>query len=169
MAEIMEFRFIDHSNDVLIALQTQLGSVLEAWGNQAVSHAKSNITRAGRVDTGALRNSINHIVDNSERAVYVGTNLEYAPYHEYGTGIYADDGKGRKGWWVYVTGSHRKGRNTGRIYTRAQAAQIVAILRAKGLDAHMTQGMKPIHYLRNAIRDHIDEYKQIADQYMKNI
>ena len=37
------------------------------------------------VDTGRLRNSITHEVATGEEAVYVGTNVEYAPYDEVGT------------------------------------------------------------------------------------
>ena len=37
------------------------------------------------VDTGRLRNSITHALDSGGRAVYVGTNVEYAPYVELGT------------------------------------------------------------------------------------
>lgn len=39
----------------------------------------------GSVDTGTLRNSITHEVHPNEESVYVGTNIEYAPYVEYGT------------------------------------------------------------------------------------
>ena len=48
----------DHSKEVLREFNTQIEAALEAVGDQAVSHAKQNITEAGRVDTGALRNSI---------------------------------------------------------------------------------------------------------------
>ena len=40
------------------------------------------------VDTGRLRNSISHTVD--DEAAYIGTNVEYAPYVELGV-------RGRKG------------------------------------------------------------------------
>ena len=36
------------------------------------------------VDTGRLRNSISNKVVEKEPAVYIGTNVEYAPYVEYG-------------------------------------------------------------------------------------
>lgn len=36
------------------------------------------------VDTGRLRNSISHAPDGN-KAEYIGTNVEYAPYLEYGT------------------------------------------------------------------------------------
>lgn len=37
------------------------------------------------VDTGRLRGSITHEVDFDGDAVYIGTNVEYAPYVELGT------------------------------------------------------------------------------------
>lgn len=54
---------------------------LEEIGLAAEGYAK----RACPVDTGNLRNSITHAVESGEDAVYVGTNVEYAPYVELGT------------------------------------------------------------------------------------
>lgn len=51
------------------------------------------------VDDGTLRASISSMVVGN--VGYVGTNVEYAPYVEYGTGIYAVKGDGRKTPWVY--------------------------------------------------------------------
>ena len=51
------------------------------------------------VDLGNLSGSIKHDVDG--HAVHIGTNVEYAPYQEFGTGIYAEEGNGRKGGWTY--------------------------------------------------------------------
>ena len=47
------------------------------------------------VDTGTLRRSITHefIGDNT---IQVGTNLDYGPYVEYGTGLFAVMGNGRQ-------------------------------------------------------------------------
>lgn len=55
------------------------------------------------VDTGQLRQSITHdtTVENNELVGIVGTNVEYAPYVEYGTGIFAVKGDGRKDRWSY--------------------------------------------------------------------
>ena len=58
----------------------------------------------------------------------------------------------------------------GKRYTFEEAKQIVTILKSKGLDAHMTQGMKGIHFLRNAAADHTDEYAEImAAQIQKSL
>lgn len=49
------------------------------------------------VDTGNLRSSINgKVID--ETLGRVGTNVEYAPYVEFGTGEKAEDGKGKSGF-----------------------------------------------------------------------
>ena len=128
----------DNSAQLLSELETKIQAALEAVGNQAVSHAKQNITSASRVDTGALRNSMNHLVKDKE--CYVGTNISYAIYNEVGTGIYLDGGGGRQTPWVYVD--------------------------AKG-KGHRTRGIKPIHFLKNAVANHTDEYKAIIEAHLK--
>lgn len=70
-------------------------------------------------DTGALRNSITSKVNVEDNAVkgVVYTPLEYAPYVEYGTGLFAEEG-GRKTPWVY------EDEKTGeKIFTRGQKPQ----------------------------------------------
>ena len=55
------------------------------------------------VDNGLLRNSITHYIeDNPDELVgVVGTNVEYATYVEFGTGIYSSLGNGRQDRWKY--------------------------------------------------------------------
>jgi len=48
-------------------------------------------------DTGRLRNSIT--TTSTENGCDIGTNVFYAPYIEYGTGIHAEKGDGRKTPW----------------------------------------------------------------------
>ena len=134
-------KITDHSDEAIQAMDDAVEAALEAIGLQAVNHAKSNITEAGRVDTGALRNSISHLVATDENAVYVGTNQEYAVFNEMGTGIHADGGGGRKTPWSYQD--------------------------AKG-EWHRTSGMTPIHFLKNAVANHIDEFKAIAEKIFKS-
>lgn len=76
------------------------------------------------VDTGNLRSSITHKVDEQELSVRIGTPVEYAPYLEFGTGELAENGKGRKGGWYYVDD--------------------------KGV-GHFTRGNKPQPFLRPAL------------------
>lgn len=49
---------------------------LERIGQAAEGYAKDLCP----VDTGNLRNSITHVVDEGGGAVYIGSNTEYAPY-----------------------------------------------------------------------------------------
>ena len=80
----MSYTFKDNTADVLAALEMAKKRGLEAIGLTAEGHAKNETP----VDTGRLRNSINHATD--DEAAYIGTNVEYAPYVELGA-------RGRKG------------------------------------------------------------------------
>ena len=53
------------------------------------------------VDTGTLRNSITYEVEGN--TCEIGTNMSYAPYVEFGTGLYAVNGDGRQTSWKYKT------------------------------------------------------------------
>lgn len=54
-------------------------------------------------DTGALRRSITSEVTEEDGAIVgtIFTPLEYAPYVEYGTGLFAESGQGRQTPWSY--------------------------------------------------------------------
>lgn len=149
----------DNSAEVLRELEQKIKAALTACGQQAQSYASQNVDAAGRVDTGDLMNSMESKVQDD--TCYVGTNVEYAAYHEVGTGIYA----GGSGWWVYVAGGGGGG-GQGKRYTREQAARIVAMMQAKGIDAHMTQGVSGIHFLKNALANHVSEYQSIIEEYL---
>lgn len=71
----------DNTEEASRGIQRAIDRALETIGLLAEGYAK----RACPVDTGNLRNSITHAVDAGEKAVYVGTNVEYAPYVELGT------------------------------------------------------------------------------------
>lgn len=75
----MEVDYTDNSEQVLAALEKGKHNALTAIGATAETYAK----KATPVDTGRLRNSISHAVDGE--AVYIGSNVEYAPYVELGT------------------------------------------------------------------------------------
>ena len=69
----------DNTQNVLDALKSAIETSLEAVGLAAEGYAKG----ACPVDTGTLRDSITHTVDGND--AYIGTNVEYAPYVEFGT------------------------------------------------------------------------------------
>lgn len=90
----IEVTMTSNKDEILEALGEQLGQAMIAIGMAAESNAKQEITKAvydtpesksGYVRTGRLRNSITYGVDTSEPAVYIGSNVEYAPYVELGT------------------------------------------------------------------------------------
>lgn len=77
----IDVEIIDNSEEFLEALPAAIAAGLEAIGLTAEGYAKELCP----VDTGRLRNSITHAVDEGEQVVYIGTNVEYAPYVELGT------------------------------------------------------------------------------------
>lgn len=129
-----------HVGEVKSELDRRIPIVLNAIGMQAEGNAVKGITAAKAVDTGRLRASITHQVDIQEDAVYIGSNVEYAPYVELGTGIYASEGGGRQDPWWY---QDEKG------------------------EWHFTHGIKPRHFLRNAITNYQSEYENILKEGFK--
>ena len=71
----------DHTDELLAALGDSIEQILTRWGELAEGYAKMDCP----VDTGNLRNSITYEVEMAEQAVYVGSDVEYAPYVELGT------------------------------------------------------------------------------------
>lgn len=133
----MSVEIHDNSKEVSAAITAALLKGLETCGLVAEGYAK----KLCPVDTGNLRNSITHAVDDSEPAAYIGTNSKYAPYVELGTGIYAEGGGGRPTPWVYQD--------------------------AKG-NWHYTHGNKPQPFLKPAVADHANQYRQILEDALKN-
>lgn len=132
--EAVKISIDSHIPEVLAALNANVERALETCGLLAEGYAQVNITNQKAVDTGNLRNSITHKVVNNEKehSVYIGTNVEYAPYVEFGTGVYYSGG--RRTPWSYQD---------------------------KDGNWHRTSGMKARPYLRPAISDHAETYEQV--------
>ena len=127
--------FNDYSADVLNEFHDAVLRALERCGEQAEGYAKD----LAPVDTGNLRNSISHKVDDGEPAVYIGSNTSYAPYVELATGIYADGGRPTP--WVYQD--------------------------ANG-NWHWTRGNKAQPFLKPAVADHPQTYSNIIKDELEN-
>lgn len=83
----IDIKITDNSQVVRQELNEAAERALTRIGLQAETFAKKKCP----VDTGNLRNSIsNKVKTEGENAVYIGTNVEYAPYVELGA-------RGRKG------------------------------------------------------------------------
>ena len=74
----MSYTYKDNTDKVLSALERAKKRGLEAIGLTAEGHAK----KITPVDTGRLRNSMAHAVDDD--AAYIGTNTSYAIFVETG-------------------------------------------------------------------------------------
>ena len=77
----MSVEIHDNSKEVSEDIKAALLRGMETCGLVAEGYAK----KLSHVDTGNLRNSITHTVDEEEPAAYIGTNVEYAPYVCLGT------------------------------------------------------------------------------------
>lgn len=101
--------------------------------------AKSNAPK----DTGALRRSISSKVEVEGKEVIgtVFTPLEYAPYIEYGTGLFAESGGRKDVPWHYQDD--------------------------KG-EWHSTNGIHPCPFMRSALLDNRNKIKNILMRGMKN-
>lgn len=69
-------------------------SQLEGALGRACALVERSAKQKAPKDTGALRRSITSEVSGTSGVVF--TPLEYAPYVEYGTGLFAEQGNGRK-------------------------------------------------------------------------
>ena len=72
---------VDNTDAILKATDEAIYNALEIIGNKAADYAAG----LAPVDTGNLKNSITSEVSMQEKAVYVGSDVEYAPYQEFGT------------------------------------------------------------------------------------
>jgi len=132
--------FESHLGEVLDATQEQIARAAEIIGGMAESYAKKNITQQGAVDTGNLRNSITHTIEDNGKTVVIGSAVTYAPYIELGTGKYAEGGGGRQTPWRYQD--------------------------SKG-NWHTTSGMPARPYLRPAIEEHKQDYREVLETELK--
>lgn len=76
---MIDVELTDNSEEVLKDFDERVQTALELIGLKAEGYAKKDCP----VDTGLLRNSINYRTRNEEKAVYIGTNVEYAPEQEF--------------------------------------------------------------------------------------
>ena len=127
--------FEDYSADVLNEFHDAVLRALERCGEQAEGYAKD----LAPVDTGNLRNSISHTVDEDEPAVYIGSNTSYAPYVELATGIYAEGGRPTP--WVYQDDNG---------------------------NWHWTRGNPAQPFLAPAVKNHAQTYSNIIKDELEN-
>lgn len=124
-----------------------VNKALAAIGNEsrftpALGRACAIVERAAKEKapkgTGELRRSITSEIDGLQGIVF--TPLEYAPYVEYGTGLFAENGGRKDVPWHY---QDEKG------------------------EWHSTNGMEPRPYMRPALNDNREEIIRILQEALK--
>lgn len=126
--------------DGLIALLEKLekGQDMESNMGKAVALVEGTAKQKAPKGTGALKRSIESRVEtnNGEVEGVVFSVLEYAPYVEYGTGLYAEKG-GRKSPWKYEDDNG---------------------------EWHTTRGQHPHPYLRPALEENRDNILKLLKE-----
>ena len=145
-------KFEDFSMAVIEAIDKAAVAMLHEMSGEVVSQTQRNLGKEKGRWHQEQKEQWQYKVDESEKKSTLGNPMERSIWTEFGTGSYAENGNGRKGYWVYVRGSD--GSETtptgGKSYTLQEAKQIMAMLRADGLDAHITNGQRPKRVFRNA-------------------
>lgn len=127
---------LDGLEDVLEGIDSIVDSdkLKEALGKACAIVERSAKEKAPK-GTGELRRSITSKIENTEGIVY--TPLEYAPYVEYGTGLFAESGGRTDVPWSYQDD--------------------------KG-EWHTTSGMHPQPYMRPALNENRERIIQIIKE-----
>ena len=133
----MTVEFIDNSEKVLEELEDAALRALEACGLIAEGYAV-DLAPVAEEYGGTLRGSITHTVDEQKKTAYIGTNVEYAPYVELGTGKYYPGGRPTP--WVYQD---------------------------KLGNWHYTAGQRAQPFVKPAVADHAQEYRDVIESKMK--
>lgn len=135
----MSVKFEDNSVKVINAINEAVSNALEEVGGEMESQVKRNT----KVKTGKTKASWTHQVDEHNKVVYIGSNYENAIWEEFGTGIYAQNGNGRKDVpWTYQSEDGKW---------------------------HKTKGKKPRRALQNAFNSMKNRIKKFFEERFNNL
>lgn len=148
MAKVTEVKIKSNKKEVLEAAEIDILAWLAAVGEDASDVAASKAP----VDTGELKNSISYATPvewghgssipqaiPESGTVYIGTNVDYGIWHEFGTGKY--NPSGRKTPWAF------KDKKTG--------------------EWHYTAGVPAKHFIKFGMTAHKNEYKKALEMHLK--
>lgn len=121
-------------------IRKNMSKGMEEISSKILEEVKSNLLRQNAKDTGDLIES--YKITQTEDGFEIGSDLEYSTYVEFGTGVYAEDGKGVVFPWAYK-------RADGKWFT--------------------TRGMKPRPHLRPAFENNIQEVEKVLAEELKDI
>lgn len=127
-------------NDVLEAIDNISDvSGIDAALGQACALVERSAKQKAPKDTGELRRSITSKVEDGTGIVY--TPLEYAPYVEYGTGLFAENGGRKDVPWNYQDDQG---------------------------NWHSTSGQKPQPFLRPALNENRQRIVELIGEALRN-
>lgn len=153
--------------DNRVKVKAEMNAAILAFLHEASAEIKSQAERNTPVDTSQLKRSWGRVVDKGKMQAIIGNPLEYAIWQEFGTGEYALEGNGRKGYWVYVKNGNVKSNNP-KTYTLSEARRVVAGLRSEGLEAYYTKGTRPKRMLYKAFKTTKPRIQARAQQIFKS-
>lgn len=133
---MIEFEGIEEVLDSIDSL-ADLEGLQNALG-KACAVVEASAKQKAPKDTGALARSITSKIEDTEGIIF--TPLEYAPYVEYGTGLFAEEG-GRNTPWMYEDD--------------------------KG-EWHRTSGQKPQPFMRPALNENREKIIKILKEGIGN-
>lgn len=161
----MPVQFQNYSIQVKEELEkASIAYLKEAAGEiQGQTMRNTRPIKYGRYD---VKNNWEYDVNENKLEAKVGNKLQAALWEEFGTGKFALNKDGRKGWWVYVEGNDTP-RPVQHHYTKEEAESVVAYLKSKGLDAHMTEGQPPNRPLFKSYSSLKNALIKRAENFMK--
>jgi HK97 gp10 family phage protein len=121
-------------------IKCSISTGMDAVSKKVLDDVKDNLLRQGAKDTGQLLNS--YKIVQTEDAFEIGSDLDYSLYVEFGTGMYAEDGKGVSTPWAYKNAD-------GKWYT--------------------TKGMRPRPHIRPAFENNAEEIEMMLAKELKDI
>ena len=133
---MIEFEGIEEVLDSIDSLADLEG--LQSALGKACAVVEASAKQKAPKDTGALARSITSKIEDTEGIIF--TPLEYAPYVEYGTGLFAEEG-GRSTPWIYKDD--------------------------KG-EWHKTSGQKPQPFMRPALEENREKIINILKEGIGN-
>jgi HK97 gp10 family phage protein len=121
-------------------IKRNISTGMDAVSKKVLDDVKDNILRQGAKDTGQLLNS--YKIVQTEDGFEIGSDLDYSLYVEFGTGVYAEDGKGISTPWAY-----------------------------KAADGtwRTTKGMRPRPHIRPAFENNAEEIEMMLAKELEDI
>lgn len=121
-------------------IKRSISTGMNAVSKKVLDDVKDNLLRQNAKDTGQLLNS--YRIVQTEDGFEIGSDLDYSLYVEFGTGVYAEDGKGVTTPWAY-----------------------------KAADGtwRTTKGMRPRPHIRPAFEDNAEEIEMMLAKELEDI